>query len=66
MTSPYPPLDMEEVEQKSSPLAGPGTTRANRRLQLRKNGFHGRVLPNRNITPKRTTSDAWSSPLNQD
>ncbi|KAI4765342.1 hypothetical protein E4T52_01912 [Aureobasidium sp. EXF-3400] len=66
MTSPYPPLDMEEPEQKSSPLAGPGTTRANRRLQLRKNGFRGRVLPNRNITPKRTTSDAWSSPLNQD
>ncbi|KAI4744087.1 hypothetical protein E4T50_05539 [Aureobasidium sp. EXF-12298] len=57
---------MEEVEQRSSPLAGPGTTRANRRLQLRKNGFRGRVLPNRNITPKRRTSDAWSSPAQQD
>ncbi|KAG9856987.1 hypothetical protein KCU63_g7453, partial [Aureobasidium melanogenum] len=66
MTSPYSSLDMEEAEQRSSPLAGPGTTRANRRLQLRKNGFRGRVLPNRNITPKRRTSDAWSSPLNQD
>ena len=66
MTSAYPPLDMEEVEQRTSPLAGPGTTRANRRLQLRKNGFRGRVLPNRNITPKRNTSDAWSSPAQQD
>ncbi|KEQ96449.1 hypothetical protein AUEXF2481DRAFT_639232 [Aureobasidium subglaciale EXF-2481] len=57
---------MEEVEQRSSPLAGPGTTRANRRLQLRKNGFRGRALPNRNITPKRNISDAWSSPAPQD
>jgi hypothetical protein len=60
------PLDMDEGEQRSSPLAGPGTTRANRRLQLRKNGFRGRVLPNRNITPKRRISDAWSSPAQQD
>jgi hypothetical protein len=60
------PLDMDESEQRSSPLAGPGTTRANRRLQLRKNGFRGRVLPNRNITPKRRISDAWSSPAQQD
>jgi len=60
------PSNMEEAEQRSSPLAGPGTTRANRRLQLRKNGFRGRVLPNRNITPKRRTSDAWSSPAQQD
>jgi hypothetical protein len=59
-------LDMDESEQRSSPLAGPGTTRANRRLQLRKNGFRGRVLPNRNITPKRRISDAWSSPAQQD
>jgi len=66
MASPYPALDMEEVEQRSSPLAGPGTTRANRRLQLRKKGFQGRVLPNRNITPKRKTSEAWSSPVQQD
>ncbi|KAI4724825.1 hypothetical protein E4T49_07434 [Aureobasidium sp. EXF-10728] len=66
MTSAYPPLDMEDTEQRSSPLAGPGTTRANRRLQLRKNGFRGRQLPNRNITPKRRISDAWSSPAPQD
>ncbi|KAI4849984.1 hypothetical protein E4T44_03014 [Aureobasidium sp. EXF-8845] len=57
---------MDESEQRSSPLAGPGTTRANRRLQLRKNGFRGRVLPNRNITPKRRISDAWSLPAQQD
>ncbi|KAI5206793.1 hypothetical protein E4T39_02296 [Aureobasidium subglaciale] len=66
MTSAHPRLDMEEIEQRSSPLAGPGTTRANRRLQLRKNGFRGRALPNCNITPKRNISDAWSSPAPQD
>lgn len=66
MASTYPTLDTEEAEQRSSPLAGPGTTRANRRLQLRKKGFQGRVLANRNVTPKRKTSQPWSSPAQQD
>lgn len=64
--SAFPATEGGMTEQKSSPLAGPGTTRANRRLQLRKNGFRGRVMANRNMTPKRKTSEAWSSPPPQD
>lgn len=74
-------INMHEDDQKSSPapLAGPGTTRANRRLQLRKTGFRGLAVQRqqRNITPtnnnnnsnhnhgsNRQTSGSWSSPAN--
>ncbi|KAL1297551.1 hypothetical protein AAFC00_006120 [Neodothiora populina] len=45
----------------SMPLAGPGTTRANRRLQLRKNGFRGKAVEQQHsfVTPNRA-SGSWS------
>lgn len=60
-----------ESEQDASPrlspapaLAGPGTTRANRRLQLRKNGFRGKEVQQRSVTPNRVSGSWPPSPVN--
>lgn len=60
-----------ESEQDVSPrlslapaLAGPGTTRANRRLQLRKNGFRGKEVQQPSVTPNRTSGSWPPSPVN--
>lgn len=46
-----------------TPLAGPGSSRRNQKLQLRKRGFRGGAVTGRNITPNRATTSAWS-PMN--
>lgn len=48
------------TESSTTPLAGPGTTRQTRKLQLRRAGFKGKMVPQRNVTPKSTPSDAWT------
>ncbi|KAJ9621987.1 hypothetical protein H2203_006868 [Taxawa tesnikishii (nom. ined.)] len=54
--------DNDERHAQRSPsaaLAGPGTTRQNRKLQLRKAGFRGKTVTQRNITPNAVTPEAW-------
>ena len=54
----------QDQRQSTTPLAGPGSTRQSRKLQLRRAGFKGKMVPNRNITPKHMPSDSW--PRNRD
>lgn len=61
-STPQRVADDADNDQRSSstPLAGPGSTRQTRKLQLRKAGFRGKMVPNRNVTPKNNTpSDSW-------
>lgn len=48
-----------EQSPSATALAGPGTTRQTRKLQLRRAGFKGKMVPQRNITPKSGPSDHW-------
>ncbi|GAB7357500.1 hypothetical protein MBLNU459_g0034t1 [Dothideomycetes sp. NU459] len=57
--------DHEGQRLSPAPLAGPGSSRRNQRLQLRKRGFRGGAVASRNITPKSAGSGAWS-PVNTD
>lgn len=45
----------------STPLSGPGATRQNKKLQLRKAGFRGQPVPTRNVTPTSNALESWSS-----
>ena len=57
-----PEYDHDETEKGSlNRLAGPGTSRQTRRLQLRNAGFRGAALPTRKVTPKSMPSSNWSS-----
>ena len=50
----------DDLNDSITALAGPGATRQAKRLQLRKAGFRGKTVPNRNVTPGRAPSSAWS------
>lgn len=72
MASPYaaahsashaPEKHVQEERDPTVPLAGPGASRANRRLQLRKNGFRGKSVDQRKVTPH-TPSGGWSPTVN--
>ena len=49
-----------DLHPATTALVGQGATRQAKRLQLRKAGFRGTTVSNRNVTPRSAPSGSWS------